>query len=60
VVSLLVRETRAAMAKPEAREAARKFGYQIVAGTPDQMTKRLIAEIAGVKELVAKAGIKVE
>jgi tripartite-type tricarboxylate transporter receptor subunit TctC len=60
VVSLLVRETRAAMAKPEAQEAARKFGYQIVAGTPEEMTKRLIAEIAGVKELVAKAGIKVE
>jgi tripartite-type tricarboxylate transporter receptor subunit TctC len=60
VVALLVRETRAAMAKPEAQEAARKFGYQIVAGTPDEMSKRLVAEIAGVKELVAKAGIKVE
>jgi tripartite-type tricarboxylate transporter receptor subunit TctC len=58
VVALLVRETRAAMAKPEAQEAARKFGYQIVAGAPEEMTKRLIAEIAGVKELVAKAGIK--
>jgi tripartite-type tricarboxylate transporter receptor subunit TctC len=60
VVALLVRETRAAMAKPEAQEAARKFGYQIVAGTPEAMTKRLTAEIAGVKELVARAGIKVE
>ena len=60
VVALLVRETRAAMAKPEAQEAARRAGYQIVAGTPDEMTKRLIAEIAGVKELVAKAGIKPE
>jgi tripartite-type tricarboxylate transporter receptor subunit TctC len=58
VVALLVRETRAAMAKPEAQEAARRAGYQIVAGTPEQMTKRLISEIAGVKELVAKAGIK--
>lgn len=60
VLALLVRETRAAMAKPEALEAARRAGYQIVAGTPDEMTKRLIAEIAGVKELVAKAGIKPE
>ncbi len=60
VVALLVRETRAAMAKPEAQEAARRAGYQIVAGTPDEMTKRLVAEIAGVKELVAKAGIKPE
>ena len=60
VVALLVRETRAAMAKPEALEAARRAGYQIVAGTPEEMSKRLVAEIAGVKELVAKAGIKAE
>ena len=60
IVALLVRETRAAMAKPEAQEAARRAGYQIVAGTPEEMTKRLVAEIAGVKELVAKAGIKPE
>ena len=60
IVALLVRETRAAMAKPEAQEAARRAGYQIVAGTPEEMTKRLISEIAGVKELVAKAGIKPE
>ena len=60
VVALLVRETRAAMAKPEAQEAARRAGYQIVAGTPEAMTKRLISEIAGVKELGAKAGIKPE
>ena len=60
VLALLVRETRAAMAKPEAQEAARRAGYQIVAGTPDEMSKRLVMEIAGVKELVAKAGIKPE
>ena len=60
VVALLVRETRAAMAKPEAQEAARRAGYQIVAGTPEEMSRRLVAEIAGVKELVAKAGIKPE
>jgi tripartite-type tricarboxylate transporter receptor subunit TctC len=58
IVALLVREVRAAMQKPEARDAARKYGYQIVAGTPDEMRARLIAEIQGVKELVAKAGIK--
>ena len=60
VLALLVRETRAAMAKPDAQEAARRAGYQIVAGTPDEMSKRLVAEIAGVKELVARAGIKPE
>jgi len=60
VLALLVKEARAAMAKPESREAARRAGYEIVAGTPEQMTARLVAEIAGVKELVAKAGIKPE
>ena len=60
VVALLVRETRAALAKPDAQEAARRAGFQIVAGTPEEMAKRLVVEIAGVKELVAKAGIKAE
>ncbi len=60
IVALLVKEARAAMAKPESQEAARRAGYQIVAGTPEEMTKKLIAEIAGVKELVARAGIKPE
>jgi tripartite-type tricarboxylate transporter receptor subunit TctC len=60
VLALLVREVRAAMQRPDASEAAKKFGYQIVAGSPEQMAARLQAEIAGVKELVAKAGIKAE
>jgi tripartite-type tricarboxylate transporter receptor subunit TctC len=60
IVALLVKEVRAAMKRPDAVEAARKFGYQIVAGTPEQMSARLIAEIKGVKELVARAGIKAE
>jgi len=60
IVALLVKEAREAMKRPDAIEAARKFGYQIVAGSPEQMTARLHAEIAGVKELVARAGIKPE
>ena len=60
VLALLVKEVRAAMQRPDATEAAKKFGYQIVAGTPEQMTARLHAEIQGVRELVAKAGIKPE
>ena len=60
VVALLVKEVREAMQKPEAIDAAKRAGYQIVAGTPEEMTKRLVTEIAGVKELVAKAGIKAE
>ena len=60
IVALLVKHVREVMKRPDVVEAARKYGYQIVAGTPEQMSARLIAEIAGVKELVAKAGIKPE
>jgi tripartite-type tricarboxylate transporter receptor subunit TctC len=60
VLAVLVRETRAAMQRPEAREAAHRAGYQIVAGTPEQLTARVVAEIQSVKELVARAGIKPE
>ena len=60
VLALLVKHVREAMQQPDAIAAAQKFGYQIVAGTPEQMSARLQAEIAGVKELVAKAGIKAE
>jgi tripartite-type tricarboxylate transporter receptor subunit TctC len=60
IVALLVKEVREAMKRPDAIEAARTFGYQVVAGTPEQMSARLIAEIKGVKELVARAGIKAE
>jgi tripartite-type tricarboxylate transporter receptor subunit TctC len=60
VLALLIKETRAAMQRPEAREAARRAGYEIVAGTPEQLTARVLAEIRGVKELVARAGIKPE
>ena len=49
-----------AMKRPDAIEAAQKFVNQIVAGSPEQMTARLHAEIEGVKELAATAGIKAE
>jgi tripartite-type tricarboxylate transporter receptor subunit TctC len=59
-LALLVKHVQEAMKRPDAIEAAQKFGYQIVAGNPEQMTARLHAEIDGVRELVAKAGIKAE
>ena len=60
IVALLVKHVREVMQRPDVIEAAHKYGYQIVAGTPEEMSARLVAEIAGVKELVAKAGIKPE
>ncbi|HEX5692965.1 MAG TPA: tripartite tricarboxylate transporter substrate binding protein, partial [Roseiflexaceae bacterium] len=45
IVALLVRETRAAMAKPEAQAAAKRAGYQIVAGLPEDLTKRVVTKL---------------
>ena len=60
VMKILVREAQAAMKDLFAAEQSRKAGFQIVAGTPGQLTARLQREIPEVKELVAKAGIKPE
>jgi tripartite-type tricarboxylate transporter receptor subunit TctC len=60
IMAVLVRESRAAFQNPEAREQARKAGFEVVAGTPEQLTARVAAEIPAVRELVAKAGIKPE
>jgi tripartite-type tricarboxylate transporter receptor subunit TctC len=60
ILAILVRESRAAFQRPEAREQARKAGFEVVAGTPEQLTARVAAEIPAVRELVDKAGIKPE
>jgi tripartite-type tricarboxylate transporter receptor subunit TctC len=48
------------MQRPSAREQARRAGFEIVAGTPEQLAARVAAEVPAVRELVAKAGIKTE
>jgi tripartite-type tricarboxylate transporter receptor subunit TctC len=59
-VDLLVKATREAMKRPEAIEASRRVGFEVVAGEPESLTKRIQTEIPMVKELVEKAGIKPE
>lgn len=60
VVALLVKESRAAFDKPEAREQARKAGFEVVAGPPEALLARLKTEIPSVQELVTKAGIQTQ
>jgi tripartite-type tricarboxylate transporter receptor subunit TctC len=60
ILAILVRESRAAFQRPEAREQARKAGFEVVAGTPEQLAARVASEIPAVRELVARAGIKPE
>ena len=57
IVEKLVQSSQAAMQRPEALDAARKAGFQIVASRPEQLARRVVTEIQGVKELVARAGI---
>ena len=54
------RASKSAFAKPEARDQARKAGFEIVAGTPEQLAARVAAEVPAVRDLVLKAGIKTE
>ena len=60
IIALLVKESQAALRRPEAREAARRAGFEVVAGTPEQLAARVAAEVPAVRELVERAGIKPE
>ena len=60
MVAFMVQASRAAIPRPEAREAARKSGFEIVAGTAEELAARLAAEVPMVKDLVARTGIKPE
>jgi tripartite-type tricarboxylate transporter receptor subunit TctC len=60
IVDRMVKEARAAMQRPEVRDAALKAGFQIVAGPPQELGARLASEIPMVKELVERTGIKAE
>jgi tripartite-type tricarboxylate transporter receptor subunit TctC len=57
---LLEKEARAAFQRPDVREQARKAGFEVVAGTPDQLMARIKAEITEVRQVVAKAGIPLQ
>ena len=60
IVALLARESRAALRQPQVREAVRKAGFEIVAGTPEELARRVASEIEIVRELVARAGLTIE
>lgn len=60
IIDRLVKEAQAAMRTDEAREQANRAGFEIVAGTPEQLARKIATEIPAVKELVARIGIKPE
>jgi tripartite-type tricarboxylate transporter receptor subunit TctC len=57
IVAFLAKESRAAFEQPEQREQARKAGFEVVAGTPEQLAARVKAEVPVARELASKAGI---
>jgi tripartite-type tricarboxylate transporter receptor subunit TctC len=60
IVALLAEKCREAFANDKARDTAQKAGFEVVAGTPEQLAARLASEIPAVKALVHRAGIKIQ
>jgi tripartite-type tricarboxylate transporter receptor subunit TctC len=58
--ALLVKEARTAFQRPDVRALSRKAGFEVVAGTPEELAARIKAEIPAVRELVAKAKIPLQ
>jgi tripartite-type tricarboxylate transporter receptor subunit TctC len=57
IIDLLAKTSQAVFQTPEAREAARKGGFEVVASSPKEFKVRFNTELAKIKDLVAKAGI---
>jgi tripartite-type tricarboxylate transporter receptor subunit TctC len=60
IVALLAEKCREAFANDKARQTAQAAGFEVVAGTPEQLTARMATEIPAVKALVLRAGIKIQ
>jgi len=58
IIALLAKHSRDALATEKAREQARAAGFEVVAGTPEELTAKMEKEIPAVKALVERAGIK--
>jgi tripartite-type tricarboxylate transporter receptor subunit TctC len=58
IVDYLVTESRKVLQQPELRERIRQAGFEVVGGTPEELRKTVLAEMAGVRELVEKGAIK--
>lgn len=60
IVALLAQQCREAFASEKAQKTAQAAGFEVIAGTPEQLTARLATEIPAVKALVARAGLKLQ
>ena len=60
VVSVLYRETAAAVKQPDVQEALRRQGGEVNAGGPEQFAALIKADLVKWKRVVTEAGIKVD
>lgn len=57
ILDVLVKESRAAFQRDDVRALARKAGFDVVAGSPDELMARIQREIPEVRDLITRAGI---
>jgi tripartite-type tricarboxylate transporter receptor subunit TctC len=58
IVAMLALHCREAFANDKAHQLARTAGFEVIAGTPEELAARLATEIPAVKALVERTGIK--
>jgi tripartite-type tricarboxylate transporter receptor subunit TctC len=58
IVALLAQRCREAFATKLMHDQSHNAGFEVVAGTPEQLAARLATEIPAVKALVARAGLQ--
>ena len=59
VVGLLAFESHRIFEDPKVREQARRAGYEVVAGSPEQLAAHVKAEIAAMRDLVDRTGMMI-
>jgi tripartite-type tricarboxylate transporter receptor subunit TctC len=58
IVDRLATATRTVLTNPEVRGRARQAGFEVIAGGPDALAKRVVEEVAFNRDIIEKAGIE--
>jgi tripartite-type tricarboxylate transporter receptor subunit TctC len=58
IIDRLASATRAVLTNPEVRGRARQAGFEVTAGGPDALAKRVVEEVAFNRDIIQKAGIE--
>jgi tripartite-type tricarboxylate transporter receptor subunit TctC len=58
IIDRLASATRTVLTNPEVRGRARQAGFEVIAGGPDALAKRVVEEVAFNRDIIQKAGIE--